>query len=1131
MKKRQQQKGGRLWIFEPSRAGGRVLRPWFAVFVLASTICAGQTTAVSVDEPAKPSKEISLTAFGYRGLSPLSRFTTQHDLTINFLDDDHVLLTYNPKRLIERHPECPPSHKDHMIEAKVLDLSSGKMVRQASWYVHDEHGYLWPLAQGHFLLRILNSLYLLDESLQQKLLLQSPAEILWTSVTPDGKQIILETAADDHTTNKKDQPKDLAKAKVKIEFLDAQSLAVQRTIKSSGVIPLEGTSTGFGDVVNGMSGKVWMVRFGSTSRERENIARVRSRCLPNLLFPTNTTLLIGRCSVAGSDYNVSVFTLTGHFLWRQRWAQHRYEPAIQRSEDGSRIAVSSIAGTLQPVPDTDKTGEEHWPQVEQKIDVLNAATGAAVRSTTIADAMVSAQNFSLASDGTRLAVVDGSMLRIYDLAPMSTEERAKYVAMQADAPALAAPAVHPAEEGAAAGADEDVFDVASQKSTEEQLQPVAARGSTSAANVVAPTAPGTAPTAGAANTASPAPSSSVDSASQRVNADVAVPTFRASAKTVVVDVVVTDSKGHTVKDLSEKDFQIFEDGKPQRINYFHQYKGYAGSSASGTEAEQPAAPKLPPNVFANNQLAREDEPVTVFLLDLLNTPPEAQYFAREQLIQFLKDKPKGSQFALCTLANGLRLIQGFTADEQLLIATARGKKGAVRYAPIHERNVGMDIGLKMQQEVAAFDPGKQFAVQMFQEAEAEERAQELDRRLFVTVDGFAQLARYLSGVPGRKNVVWLSGSFPLGIFPNNDLFNAFNETRNYSELMRKTANLLADSHVAVYPVDVRGLMTQSVFAASNAMNPAGAPAPGSQAPTGGQNSGALANTAANAQAPNPFMQATHESLEQQVGDQSTMDQIASDTGGKAFYNTNGIKEALQTAVEQGSEYYMLSYTPSNRNYDGKLRKIKVSLASKGHHLAYRHGYFADDPFAPLKQERDALSRDVGMAAMQHGSPQSHQILFATRVVPVGKPTQVDPAKQASAQAKKKKGPVITEVQHYAVDYAIAGSQLQFSPEGEMHHGVFDFMASAFDDDGKAISRIASRTVADLKPSSYHDTMVGGFRLHQEFDVPTNAASLRLGVEDELNRKLGTVEISLPVPPPPNEPTTAKSRSLPEIEPD
>jgi hypothetical protein len=99
-------------------------------------------------------------------------------------------------------------------------------------------------------------------------------------------------------------------------------------------------------------------------------------------------------------------------------------------------------------------------------------------------------------------------------------------------------------------------------------------------------------------------------------------------------------------------------------------------------------------------------------------------------------------------------------------------------------------------------------------------------------------------------------------------------------------------------------------------------------------------------------------------------------------------------------------------------------------------------------------------------------------------------------------------------------------QGNLHHGVLAFMASAFDDDGKQLSRVASRTTADLKASSW----VGGFRLHQEFDVPVNAMSLRLGVEDELNRRLGTVEISLPVPPPPEE-AGLHAQILPEIEPD
>jgi VWFA-related protein len=1078
------------------------------------TVLAFPQASPSSAVDSTPVRQIDLAKLGYQGLSSESRLMTTANVTVNFLDDNHLLLTFNPKKLFQRDPACPPSHKDRSIQAEVIELASGRVVRQASWYLHDEHRYLWPLGDGHFLLRKLNSLYQVDQELHEKLLLESPKPLLWTGVTPDGRQIMVETAVDDSG-----KVRNAAKAKVKIDFLDVKSLAVQRTIQVSQVLPLEATSLGFGDAVRGMSGKIWLVRFGSGFKDRSYITRVKSRCVPDLLFPTNNTMFVGRCSAEGSDYSVSIFTLTGHFLWREKWSQHRYEPAIERSEDGSRVAISTLVGAADDGALLKE--EEEWPQVQQSFRVVDAASGTPVLSTKAGSAILKGQNFALSPTGNQFAVLDGSILRVFDLPGMSTEERVKYVALQADAPTLATPAARSSAEGS--NDSDEVFDVAEQNNSEEppKAPPVAAPGS-SQADASAPVI--------AQQAAGPKP----DSTGADIT-DSSVVTFKVASKTVVVDVVVTDSKGHTVKGLRGEDFQVQEDGKPERVNYFHEFVGYDatnGSSGAGPFETAPSpADKLPTNVFTNNQLTREDEPVTVVLFDLLNTPPENQAFAREQLITVLKSKPPGSQFALCTLAGHLQLIQGFTSDEKLLIATANGKKGATHYNSLMERDLGLDKGLQMQKEIAAVDPNMQFVVQVFQQAEAEQRAQELDMRVNLTVDAFAQLARYLSGVPGRKSVIWLSASFPLGIFPNNDLFDAFSESRNYTALLKKTANLLAEAHVSVYPVDVRGLTTQAAFAASTLLNPTvGGPGSATPVPAAAGNAGAIANIASNAAQTTPMQQATHESLEAEVGEQSTMDQIASDTGGKAFYNTNGIKEAIQAAAEQGSNYYMLSYTPANHNYDGKFRKLKVTLAAKGYRMAYRHGYYADDPFAPITEEKDALARDVGMAAMQHGSPQSHQIVFATRVVPVGKPVKVDPTKQAGGKRPKKNAIVITEVQHYAVDYAIAAPQLHFVEQGNMHHGVLAFMASTFDDDGKALSRVASRTTSDLKASSYKDVMVGGFRVHQEFDVPVNAVSLRLGVEDELNRRLGTVEISLPVPQPPQE-AGLRTKALPDIEPD
>ncbi len=177
---------------------------------------------------------------------------------------------------------------------------------------------------------------------------------------------------------------------------------------------------------------------------------------------------------------------------------------------------------------------------------------------------MSGQDFSLAPDGSRLAVVDGTMLRIYELAPMAADERAKYLAMQADAPTVAAPSA--ASDEAEAASDE-VFDVASQTSPADQLQPAPVAGQPSA---TAPAGAATTPVPAGPDGKSGDQRAAQTAAEQPQTSDPAVTTFRVSAKTVVVDVVVTDSKGHTVKDLSKENFQIQEDGKPQKVNYFHE---------------------------------------------------------------------------------------------------------------------------------------------------------------------------------------------------------------------------------------------------------------------------------------------------------------------------------------------------------------------------------------------------------------------------------------------------------------------------------------------------------------------------------------------------------------------------------
>src|SRR5205823_10326715 len=233
----------------------------------------------------------------------------------------------------------------------------------------------------------------------------------------------------------------------------------------------------------------------------------------------------------------------------------------------------------------------------------------------------------------------------------------------------------------------------------------------------------------------------------------------------------------------------------------------------------------------------------------------------------------------------------------------------------------------------------------------------------------------------------------------------------------------------------------------------------------------------------------------QASERATMNQIAAQTGGRAFYNTNSIAQAINTATEEGSNYYALSYTPLNKRTDGSFRKVKVSLAGKKYHLAYRSGYYAVDPNSVTKPSKN-LASGLARAAMQQGSPQSRQVVFGARVVPLGKPRMIKdaPGGGKPSKGKRKDMNLPVEMQRYSIDYAVLPADVRFAPTPEgTYHDVLNFMITAFDDDGNLVASQVSQMIADLKPETMHDVMVGGLRLHQEIDIPVKSIAVRLGV--------------------------------------
>src|SRR5581483_9930480 len=132
------------------------------LFLLLSAFGAQPQTEVSSSAKAadpKPSVRIDLSPLGYKIPNGMERLTEgEASGSLNFLDSTHVLLTFDSKGLFRRLPSCPPEHADRMVHAVVLDLVTGKAVKEADWYLHDRQQYVWPFGTGKLLLRKLNDL-------------------------------------------------------------------------------------------------------------------------------------------------------------------------------------------------------------------------------------------------------------------------------------------------------------------------------------------------------------------------------------------------------------------------------------------------------------------------------------------------------------------------------------------------------------------------------------------------------------------------------------------------------------------------------------------------------------------------------------------------------------------------------------------------------------------------------------------------------------------------------------------------------------------------------------------------------------------------------------------------------------
>jgi len=393
--------------------------------------------------------------------------------------------------------------------------------------------------------------------------------------------------------------------------------------------------------------------------------------------------------------------------------------------------------------------------------------------------------------------------------------------------------------------------------------------------------------------------------------------FRVNTQLVEVDVVV-DGKHGPAANLTKNDFTILDNGKPQQIALF------SVQSSAGRKSTK--ASPLPPGVVSNRLTRTGEEPAspTVILWDALNTETSDQAWVRNQVIKYLQTMNPSDPVAVYILVKNLRVIQDFTDDPLPLIQAVR-RTNAEQSADLSAPDL---TDLQSQINNPMIQGGGLALLQTNAMAAAGEMTDyALRDQVYITQAALEAIAEHLSGLPGRKKLVWISGSFPAIQLTQRSTLGAastsagstvssagalaMNEYLDFGPQIDHAIRALNGANVAVYPIDPRGVTTGTQSASVK----------------GVLSNGELAAGALTA----PGI--------------DTMNLLAGGTGGEAFYATNDATGAIQTIMDDGQVTYRLGFYPGDEKLDGSYHSISVKVARKGtpiEDVRARKGYFALD---------------------------------------------------------------------------------------------------------------------------------------------------------------------------------------------
>lgn len=506
-------------------------------------------------------------------------------------------------------------------------------------------------------------------------------------------------------------------------------------------------------------------------------------------------------------------------------------------------------------------------------------------------------------------------------------------------------------------------------------------------------------------------------------------TFKVNSEIVLTNVVVRDKRtGQLVQGLTAKDFSVSEEGRPQRIISFD-YENVDEAVSLNEATINATAPRgvfgAPAGVATQQEL--HNHRLVVMFFDLTSMQPEDVERAQEAARNYLeKQMLPADLVAMVSLNTTLSLDQDFTADKQLLLRAVNSYSGA--------EGQGFESGAtstsNQVEDATSFTPD-----------EEEYNDINTDRELFAIED----IAKSLAYLNEKKSLLYFSGGIQRDGIENQASLNA-------------AINAAVRANLAVYSVDARGL---------EAISPLG------DATTGSLRGANSYNGAA-----------TQNNLDANFNTQEVMATLSSDTGGKAFFDSNDFSPAFAQMQKDTSAYYVIGYHSTDLRRDGRYRRISIKVDRRDVKLEYRRGYYAPADYKhATKDEREQQLED------ELASP-----LPATDL----------PVYLEALYFRQAPGRFFVPI-----SLVVPGSEISFVQGGDRDKATLDIIGQVRDLNGRDIGDV--RDTVKLAVNESEQVRQKNVQYTTGFSLPTGKYHVKFVVRENETGRMGSFETDLTVP--------------------